>query len=330
MRFLITLPFMFSLFIGCVSASRLENAEQERDQARAAAANLELERARMAGEIERLSTQLGELQKKSEETSRDIGALQSENESIRQETETVREEVRAERTRLEERIAALEAERDRLDAQSARLLAQLQRLQRSRAALDTGMDQAVEELAASLEPELKSGAVEIQRMDGIVRLSLSETAVFPSGVASLDRADVRILGNVAALLRRFPNMQFYVEGHTDSVKISGALARRYATNWELGAARAISVVRYLTEREGVDPRRIAAVTYGPHRPAASNDTRDGRAKNRRIEISLVRVTEPAAASNPTLSTSGDTEGGPARYAVKRLSVDAPRSPIVFE
>jgi chemotaxis protein MotB len=77
-----------------------------------------------------------------------------------------------------------------------------------------------------------------------------------------------------------------VQGHTDDVAIRGALAQRFPTNWELAAARAARVVRAL-EAGGVDPARLAAVSLGEHHPVVPNDTPEGRAENRRIEIRLI-------------------------------------------
>ena len=77
-----------------------------------------------------------------------------------------------------------------------------------------------------------------------------------------------------------------VEGHTDNLKIHGALAQKYPTNWELSAARAVNVARYL-QKQGIDPDILSATAFGEHKPVASNDTKEGRAKNRRIEIVLL-------------------------------------------
>jgi len=77
-----------------------------------------------------------------------------------------------------------------------------------------------------------------------------------------------------------------IEGHTDNVPITGSLAQRYPTNWELSAARAINVARYL-QKQAVDPGGLSAIAFGEFRPVADNGTPEGREKNRRIEIVLV-------------------------------------------
>jgi chemotaxis protein MotB len=77
-----------------------------------------------------------------------------------------------------------------------------------------------------------------------------------------------------------------IEGHTDAIPISGSLAQRYPTNWELSAARAINVARYL-QKEAINPALLSAAGFGEFKPVADNATVEGRAKNRRIEIVLV-------------------------------------------
>ena len=74
-----------------------------------------------------------------------------------------------------------------------------------------------------------------------------------------------------------------IAGYTDNLPILAPLSRRFPTNWDLSAARAISVVRYC-ESQGLDPNQLSAVAFGKYHPIASNDTPEGRAQNRRINI----------------------------------------------
>ncbi len=76
----------------------------------------------------------------------------------------------------------------------------------------------------------------------------------------------------------------FVEGYTDNVKIAEEWHDTYPTNWELGAFRAASVVRYMTNQLGLPAERFAAVSYGPFRPVATNETPEGRAKNRAVRV----------------------------------------------
>jgi chemotaxis protein MotB len=78
-----------------------------------------------------------------------------------------------------------------------------------------------------------------------------------------------------------------IEGHTDDVPIGAELSKQYPTNWELSAVRATTVARYLQENIGIDPGLLSAIGYGEYQPVTSNESEEGRAKNRRIEIVLV-------------------------------------------
>src|SRR5690606_22093191 len=136
-----------------------------------------------------------------------------------------------------------------------------------------------------LEADLAAARIEIDRIREGLRMSLPAEVLFASGSAELTAEGERVLARIAADLRDEP-YQVLVQGHTDDVAIRGALAERYPTNWELAGARAARVVRVL-EAQGVDPTRLAAVSLGPHHPVASNETPEGRAENRRIELRLI-------------------------------------------
>jgi len=124
-------------------------------------------------------------------------------------------------------------------------------------------------------------------------VNLAQDILFRSGSADLDTKGREILLKVADDLKTSP-FQVFVAGHTDNQKIGASLAARYPTNWELGGARAARIVR-LYEEAGVPKERLAAVSMADSQPRESNDTPEGRAKNRRIEITL----RPTSPSEPT-------------------------------
>jgi chemotaxis protein MotB len=115
---------------------------------------------------------------------------------------------------------------------------------------------------------------------------VAEKLFFESGRAEIKPEGEAVLRRVAAILAGIPEREVRVEGHTDAVPIGPSLEATYPTNWELGAARAVGVVRFLEEEAGMDPARLSAASYGPNVPVASNHTAAGRARNRRIEIVL--------------------------------------------
>jgi chemotaxis protein MotB len=120
--------------------------------------------------------------------------------------------------------------------------------------------------------------------------------LFDSGSADIKKNGKAVLDRVAEILGTITDKQIRIEGHTDNVPIGPVLAIKFPTNWELSTARSTTVVRYLQEK-GVDPRFLSATGYSEYRPVESNESDEGKAKNRRIEIVLIpldedRITSP--------------------------------------
>ena len=129
------------------------------------------------------------------------------------------------------------------------------------------------------------------------RSSCSSTTTCSSttGEADVKPAGKTAIGEVAATLKGVGLKRFQVAGHTDSEPITTATKKKFPTNWELSAARAIAVVKLLVA-DGVAPGVLSAAGYGPYDPVASNASPDGQAKNRRIEITLVPNVTPLVAA----------------------------------
>ncbi len=107
--------------------------------------------------------------------------------------------------------------------------------------------------------------------------------LFPAGSATWVVQAKHALSPLASVLNNYPKVQIYVVGHTDNAKIHTA---RFADNWSLSTERANSVVRALRDSYSVDPTRLLAGGRSKYNPVASNDTKEGRAQNRRIQIIL--------------------------------------------
>ncbi|MBS1798499.1 MAG: OmpA family protein [Acidobacteria bacterium] len=122
--------------------------------------------------------------------------------------------------------------------------------------------------------------------EGLV-ISLHEIGFFASGSAEVRPAAIATLSALAALL---PDAPLRVEGHTDNVPIHTS---QYATNWELSTARASAIARLLLERGSITPANLAAAGYAEFHPVASNTTEDGRSRNRRVDIILLRDRAPS-------------------------------------
>jgi chemotaxis protein MotB len=118
-------------------------------------------------------------------------------------------------------------------------------------------------------------------------MTMVDKILFPSGSADVSKGGKQVLDKVIAILKDIKDKRIQVEGHTDNVRIVSAIKTKYPTNWELSTARATQVVRYLQEAGGIDPKQLSAIGYAEYQPVALNDTDEGKAKNRRIEIVLL-------------------------------------------
>jgi chemotaxis protein MotB len=144
-----------------------------------------------------------------------------------------------------------------------------------------------DELVANLKKEIATGKIQIEQIRGRLTMSIAEELFFESGKAEIKPEGQEVLKRIGNILKKIPEKNVRVEGHTDNVPIGPKIRERYPTNWELGATRAVNVVRFFQEGVGMDPLRLSAVSYGQYRPRATNRTEAGKAKNRRIEIILI-------------------------------------------
>jgi chemotaxis protein MotB len=173
--------------------------------------------------------------------------------------------------------------------------------------------------AKGLEEEMRSGLeskdVTISNLQGKLTVTIIDRVMFDSGEAVLQPEGESVLRKIAGILAEHAELKIQVIGHTDNVPIHS----RFASNWELSTARALAAVHFLTEKAGVDPRRVGAAGYGEYRPIADNSTPEGRARNRRIAITILPdelagadaapAVRPDAAANPQPRPEAVPAGG---------------------
>ena len=138
-------------------------------------------------------------------------------------------------------------------------------------------------LSQRLQTEINADQVQITQLQDRLKVSVADTLMFPEGGWQLHRTGEQTLDKIVPVLKTLKNKNIVVEGFTDNVPIGPALKQRFPSNWELSTARATDVVRYLAA-QGVPANELSAQGFGDSRPVASNDTPQGRAKNRRVEI----------------------------------------------
>jgi chemotaxis protein MotB len=144
------------------------------------------------------------------------------------------------------------------------------------------LTQLARDLTATLGPLVKEGKVRVTQNSRGVSVEINASVLFAPGDAALTDTSREALSAVAILLKNDPH-QVQVEGHTDDVPISNPL---FPSNWELSAVRASSVVRLFID-SGMAPARLTAVGHGANLPVAANDTPEGRARNRRVAVTII-------------------------------------------
>jgi chemotaxis protein MotB len=132
---------------------------------------------------------------------------------------------------------------------------------------------------------------------------LSTDVYFRSGSADLTPEGVEKLTAVADQIKReYDGRLIRVEGHTDDRPIAGKLKEKYPSNWELSAARSAAVVRHLQWTHEIDPERFEVVAFGPYQPVATNDTKEGRSRNRRVRVAVLPESAEETAGADTAGT----------------------------
>lgn len=147
------------------------------------------------------------------------------------------------------------------------------------------LSDAKRRLEEVLSTEIQDRQVALEMMEKGLVITVVGDVLFDSGKAGIRPEAYNILDKIAGVLKvNVPKLKVGIEGHTDNqpIRFSG-----WKSNWELSSARALSVLHYLIEQKGIAPGRISAIGYGEYHPVASNDTKEGRQANRRVEIVIL-------------------------------------------
>ncbi len=151
---------------------------------------------------------------------------------------------------------------------------------------DVEVESDVRDILGTFITESK-GSIDVKRDTRGVIISVADKYFFESGSADLKEESREVMDKIASALVQYPNM-IRVEGHTDNIPIHN---NRFPSNWELSAARAINVAKYFVGAHNIQPGKISTIGYSEYKPVASNDTPDGRTKNRRVDIVILSETE---------------------------------------
>ncbi len=184
--------------------------------------------------------------------------------------------LREERIVMNQRVEELQRERDDLDSrynlseqEKAELIEERDRLENAR---------------RSMEERLQGSGASVRIKEGKISVMLPSSILFNSGQTKLKKAAKNSLTKVCNVLKKdFPNATIRIEGHTDSDPLKRT-KNVYKSNWELSALRASNVLHYLVDSCRLDPKKLYIAGFGKHQPVASNKSKGGKKKNRRVEI----------------------------------------------
>ena len=172
----------------------------------------------------------------------------------------------------------LKADIDRINAQTAVLTAERDSLLKTHEQTVSQYDAVVNQLSQ----EVEKGNLQVRQYKNMLTVDVAEQIFFDTGSATLKKTGQEVLQKVGDAMANYPDKAIRVVGHTDNVPYRGKWS-----NWELSVMRATTVVRFLQDRSKIDPVRLVAAGRSEFQPVSSNDTPEGRQKNRRIEITLL-------------------------------------------
>ncbi|MDN3595666.1 OmpA/MotB family protein [Zunongwangia endophytica] len=255
---------------------RLEGVDEE-------LAELKSEHQTLTSERDQLKDQLASLQSNYDNLKSSYDALEKNS------SQAIAENSRQNRdllSQLEDKEKTLAAEQARLEKLQKDLQARSQRINELEgliAAKDAKMN-ALKEAVSKALTDFEGKGLTVEQRDGKVYVSMENKLLFSSGSWAVNtdgRKAVNQLGNVLA---QNPDISVLIEGHTDNVPYGGNGALK--DNWDLSTKRATAIVQILRENNSIDPQNLTAAGRGEYAPVASNDTAEGKAKNRRIEVIL--------------------------------------------
>jgi chemotaxis protein MotB len=238
------------------------------------------------GDLAVLTAQKEDLQETLDGLENSLSELKIENDNLIADKDALAVSLSALQERMNRTIEELRNRNTELDGDKQMLSEGIALLKKSKEKEVKMVSSTYEDLLAEMKGEIEQGQVAITELKGKLTVDVVDRILFDSGQTEVKPEGLAVLKRVVEILMSVTDKVIRVEGHTDNVPIGGILARKYPTNWELSAARALNVTRYL-EKEGIDPAILSAAAYGEHQPVAKNDTHEGRAKNRRIAIILL-------------------------------------------
>ena len=287
-RGILTVAVAIAVLTGCVTKSKYEALESQANTDRTALAK---EVAGLQSEKQGLDRQVTGLRDEVAGREAQIAAQKHEADALQRQISELNGRAAASEKRVDEVSSQKDEEIRRLNAQKEEEIRRLatqkdEEIQRLRGTYDC--------MVKSLEGEIAKGEIKVKQIQDRLSVQMVDKILFDSGKTEIKPQGREILAKVATVLAGVKDKQIRIEGYTDSQPITGALQKQFPSNWELSAHRATTVVRFLQDKGNLDGKVLSAIGYGPFRPIADNETAEGRAENRRIEIVLTPLDAPGA------------------------------------
>jgi chemotaxis protein MotB len=277
----LTLAGMVSISLsGClVAESRYLQKVEEADSLTKELGSLKQKHAALTADNTALSAEFEKLKGDAAGLAKDKLALTKDKEDLEQVLKAKSDTLSQNISDLRQKVANLEGENKKLKED----IAALQRVKEEKV---KEVSNTYEQLLQNMKSEIAKGQVTISELKGKLTVNMEAAILFDSGKADVKSDGLEILLKMVETLKSVKDKAIRIEGHTDNIQITGALVRQFPSNWELSAARAINVAKYL-QQQGLDPAILSAAAFAEYKPVADNGIKEGRAKNRRIEITLV-------------------------------------------
>jgi len=272
---------------GCVKKSTYEAQVQKTDRLDQALATLNARHTELQAEADRLRAENADLRQQLEKTRNRAEGLAADLQRTRDDVTRLEKVLSARSAEAGAAMAEMRQTIDRLEAENRDLKAQVEKERIAREARIAHLKSTYDELVDKMQSEISRGEVTISKLQGRLTVNMVERILFDSGHAEVKPEGLKVLQRVGDILKGETDKEVRVEGHTDNVPISPRLQEKFPSNWELSTARATNVVHFLQDSVGIPGERLSACGFGPYRPIAANDTAEGRAQNRRIQIVLV-------------------------------------------
>ncbi|MEY4580070.1 MAG: hypothetical protein RL701_4773 [Pseudomonadota bacterium] len=267
----ILLGLLSCVAVGCVSQAKFDDLKQRYDEAQNQLAERQQRVGSLGASVKEAEAEVGQLKNRNAQVAAELRLLESE-----------RAQLDADQRRMADELNKLMDERSRLTESNTRLGAALAELQLRKAETDRRVNE-FKTLIARFKSLIDAGTLKVTLSDGRMVLQLPTDVLFDSGSAQLSDTGSQAITQVTGILKEVPARRYQVEGHTDNVPIH---TPRYASNWDLAAARGLGVMRAMISA-GIAGANLSAASFGEFHPVSSNETLDGRRANRRIEIIVV-------------------------------------------